>query len=120
MRTPQFSAKFKAGVKYLRHKNGVVHPYNPILANDPDFTLVQFSKDTEIVPKPVGYTPPEPVEEANKEPEKPRVTTVDTTELAGSIDKELLNPALPDAATKAAAKGNVAAQLISGLDVGGE
>ena len=119
MKVPQFSAKFKAGVKYLRHKNGIVYPFNPLLANDPNYSLVQFSKDTEIVPRPVGYTPPEPTEEEKKEPEKPKIATVDGSELAGSIDKALLNPALPDAALKPAAP-NVAAQLISGLDVGGE
>jgi len=117
MRTPQFSAKFKAGVKYLRHKNGIVYPYNPVLAQDPDFTLVQFARDTEIVNKPVGYIPPEPTEETSSEPEKPRVTTVASGELAGSIDKDLLNPALPDAAIKAKA-GDVAAQLLSGLEGG--
>lgn len=31
VKRPQFSAKFKAGVKYLRHKNGIVYPFNPQL-----------------------------------------------------------------------------------------
>lgn len=117
MRTPQFSAKFKAGVRYLRHKNGIVYPYNPILAQDSNFTVVTFARDTEIVNRPIDFVPPEPEKEEAKAPEKPKVTTVDSSELAGSIDKDLLNPALPDAAVKPKTD-TVTAQLISGLDVG--
>jgi len=117
MSKPQFSAKFAAGVKYLRHTNGIVYPYMAALAEDPNYKVVVFKTPIQIQNKPAGYIPPPP-EEVAEEAKKP-ATIERISDLAGSINQELLNPPLPDAAVRPIVPANeVAAQLISGLDIG--
>lgn len=117
MKSPQFSAKFAPGVKYLRHKNGIVYPYLAVLASDPNYSVVEFKKAVEIQARPLGYTPPERVEEEVKE-EKKEVEKI--SELAGAMNQELLNPPLPEAAKTAIKPAEVTAQLLSGLEGAGE
>lgn len=97
MARPQFGAQFVPGVKYLRHKNGVVHPFNPALENNPDFKVVVFSGENkiQIQPKPYNYFP-EPREDVVKEEEtEKREEIISPGDLKGSMQTDLLNPPMP-------------------------
>jgi hypothetical protein len=88
------------------------------LANNPNCTVVEFSKEVHIQDKPLGFipAPPDTTAEIEKAPQVEKVN-----DLAGSIDKSLLNPPLPEAAANRDTKvADISAQLLSGLDAVGE
>lgn len=89
----QFSAKFAADVKYLRHKNGIVYPFNPALENDPNFSVVVFRKPVSIIQKPPGYIPPsEELPEEQAAPKKQEPAELSNSDLSGSIENAQINP----------------------------
>lgn len=117
MSRPQFSAKFKPGVKYLRHTNGIVYPYLAALAEDPNYKVVVFKNEVHIQEKPMGYIPPKPEEQAEEIKKPAEIERI--SDLAGSINRELLNPPLPDGAIRPSVEASkLAAEMLSGLDVG--
>lgn len=116
VKRPQFSAKFKAGVKYLRHKNGIVYPYNPKFEKHPDYTIVIFKTDVRIQDKPFGYIPePETETVAEEVPKVPEVIEVSGEDLGPSVPT---GKPLVDDLLSAIPVSPTATQLAGGLDIG--